>query len=168
MPIGPWKDWDACVSGIMAQYKKGGKSISRARAQKICGKMEAQLELAPCPVKYEARLVELGMKQPKAKEFALEMFWDFVEKVEELSLEGCRGPGDADRPASDFAIPRLRALPYKRGKRVQLNCARNALARLNQVKGATGEEKASARRKLESALRKGGGEPGEKLKRKYP
>ena len=162
MPVGPYKDFDACLAAMKRRY------ADDATARKVCGKMEkmTKLERNICPARYESILLERGLSREKAKKAAKEVYEFVLEQIH--YLEACRGPGDADRPSGDFAIPRLRALPYRRGKRVQLNCVRAALARLNQVKGATKAEKASARRKLESILRESGGEPGDALKKKYP
>lgn len=55
---------------------------------------------------------------------------------------------------SNYAIPRLKALPYKSSSGPNAACVRNALARFNQVKGATSAEKASAKRKLLAAAEK--------------
>lgn len=51
----------------------------------------------------------------------------------------------SDRPKTDFAIPRLRALPYKINGEVNCTCVKNAMARHNQVKGATKQELAKAK-----------------------
>ncbi|RLG70884.1 MAG: hypothetical protein DRO11_05500, partial [Methanobacteriota archaeon] len=55
--------------------------------------------------------------------------------------------------ASNYAIPRLKALPYKSSKGPNAACVRNALARLNQVKGATAAEKKAALAKLRRAAK---------------
>ena len=55
--------------------------------------------------------------------------------------------------ASNYAIPRLKALPYKSSSGPNAACVRNALARLNQVKGATSAEKKSALAKLRRAAK---------------
>lgn len=51
----------------------------------------------------------------------------------------------ADRPKSDFAIPRLKKLPYKINGEVKCSCVKNAMARHNQVKDATDEELSKAK-----------------------
>jgi hypothetical protein len=63
--------------------------------------------------------------------------------------------------SSNYAIPRLKALPYKSSSGPNAACVRNALARFNQVKGATDAEKASAKRKLLSAAKSLGIKTGE-------
>jgi hypothetical protein len=152
MPIGPFADWAACMR---AMRKKYSKKVS----EKVCGKMEADAnnkeEYKPCPKVYKQKFLEMGFKEEKASEMAWKLYYYFYEMVE-LS---CRGPGDAKRPDSDFAIPRLRALPYKKGGTVDCNCVRNALARLNQVHGASTQEKSNAKSKLQSALKGCGGKP---------
>jgi len=46
---------------------------------------------------------------------------------------------------SNYAIPRIKALPYKGDGGVNCACVKAAMARWNQVKGATAEEKARAK-----------------------
>lgn len=51
----------------------------------------------------------------------------------------------AANESSNYAIPRLKALPYKGANGVSCTCVRNAMARWNQVKGATEQEKIRAK-----------------------
>jgi len=56
-----------------------------------------------------------------------------------------------DLPAEKFAFPKERKEPLTDASHV-----RNASARFNQVKGVSSEEKATAKKKIQSAARKSG------------
>lgn len=56
-----------------------------------------------------------------------------------------------DLPASKFAFPKERKEPLTDASHV-----RNASARFNQVEGVSAEEKATAKKKIQSAARKQG------------
>ena len=66
----------------------------------------------------------------------------------------------AERPEGDFAIPSLRALPYKINGKIEPACVRAAMSRFNQVHGASAAQKASAKSKLIAAAKASGIEVG--------